>query len=158
MLEDKVIIVTGAHRGLGQAYAIEAARLGARVVAGDILDCGDTVRQIEADGGKAIGVELDVTKMGTVSAMAESAIDAFGDINVLVNNAAVRWSYGRPLRPLDEGEWDRCMNVNVKGIWNCCGSGTAYAKFGRRSSSTSPRWPRLTACPSYYITQRQKPP
>ena len=76
-------------RDWDEAYAIEAARLGARVVAGDILDCGDTVRQIEADGGTAIGVELDVTKMGTVSAMAESAIDAFGDINVLVNNAAL---------------------------------------------------------------------
>jgi len=121
MLEDKVVIVTGAHRGLGQAYAIEAARLGARVVAGDILDCGDTVRQIEADGGTAIGVELDVTKMGTVSAMAESAIDAFGDISVLVNNAALYGGLtGGRFDQLDEDEWDRCMNVNVKGIWNCC--------------------------------------
>ena len=85
MLEDKVVIVTGAGRGLGQAYALETARLGAKVVAGDVLDCGDTVRQIEADGGTALGVELDVTKMGTVTAMAESAVDTFGGINVLIN-------------------------------------------------------------------------
>ena len=121
MLEDKVVIVTGAGRGLGQAYAVEAARLGAKIVAGDVLDCGDTVRLIEADGGTAIGVELDVTKMGTVSAMAESAVDAFGGINVLVNNAALYGGLtGGRFDQLDEDEWDRCMNVNVKGIWNCC--------------------------------------
>ena len=121
MLEDKVVIVTGAGRGLGQAYAIEAARLGAKVVAGDVLDCGDTVRQIVVDGGTAIGVELDVTKMGTVTAMAESAVDAFGGINVLINNAALYGGLtGGRFDQLDEDEWDRCMAVNVKGIWNCC--------------------------------------
>lgn len=121
MLEDKVVIVTGAGRGLGQAYALEAARLGAKVVAGDVLDCGDTVRQIEADGGKAIGVELDVTKMGTVSAMAESTVEAFGGAHVLINNAALYGGLtGGRFDQLDEDEWDRTMNVNVKGIWNCC--------------------------------------
>ena len=121
MLKDKVVIITGAGRGLGQAYAIEAARQGAKVVAGDILDCGDTASQIQANGGSAIAVEVDVTKMGTVSAMAESAIDAFGDIDVLVNNAALYGGLtGGRFDQLDEDEWDRCMNVNVKGIWNCC--------------------------------------
>ena len=89
MLEDKVVVVTGGGRGLGQAYAIEAARLGANVVAGDVLDCGDTIRQIEAAGGTAIGVEFDVTQMGTVTAMAESTMEAFGRIDVLINNAAL---------------------------------------------------------------------
>jgi 3-oxoacyl-[acyl-carrier protein] reductase len=121
MLKDKVVIITGAGRGLGQAYAIEAARQGAKVVAGDILDCGDTASQIQANGGSAIAVEVDVTKMSTVSAMAESAIDAFGDIDVLVNNAALYGGLtGGRFDQLDEDEWDRCMNVNVKGIWNCC--------------------------------------
>ena len=89
MLQDKVVVVTGAGRGLGQAYAIEAARLGAKVVAGDILDCSDTVSRIEGDGGIALGVELDVTKMGTVSAMVANTIAAFGKIDVLINNAAL---------------------------------------------------------------------
>jgi NAD(P)-dependent dehydrogenase (short-subunit alcohol dehydrogenase family) len=121
MLEDKVVIVTGGGRGLGQAYAVEAARLGAKVVAGDVLDCGETVRLIEADGGQAIGLELDVTKMGTVSAMAESAVEAFGGINVLINNAALYGGLtGGRFNQLDEDEWDRTMDVNVKGIWNCC--------------------------------------
>jgi NAD(P)-dependent dehydrogenase (short-subunit alcohol dehydrogenase family) len=121
MLEDKVVIVTGGSRGLGQAYAIEAARLGAKVVAGDILDCGDTIRQIEANGGTAIGVKIDVTDMDTVNAMAESAVDAFGGINVLINNAALYGGLtGGRFDMLDEDEWDRTMSVNVKGIWKCC--------------------------------------
>lgn len=121
MLEDKVVIVTGGSRGLGQAYAIEAARLGAKVVAGDILDCSDTIRLIEANGGTAIGVNLDVTDMDTVTAMAESAVDAFGGINVLINNAALYGGLtGGRFDMLDEDEWDRTMSVNVKGIWKCC--------------------------------------
>lgn len=121
MLEDKVVVVTGGGRGLGQAYALEAARLGAKVVAGDILDCGGTIGQIEASGGTAIGVELDVTRMGTVTAMTESAVEAFGRIDVLINNAALYGGLtGGRFDMLDEDEWDRTMNVNVKGIWNCC--------------------------------------
>lgn len=121
MLEDKVVIVTGGGRGLGQAYAIEAARLGAKVVAGDILDCGDTVSKIEAAGGTAIAAALDVTKMETVSAMTEQAVDAFGGVDVLINNAALYGGLtGGRFDMLDEDEWDRTMNVNVKGIWNCC--------------------------------------
>jgi len=121
MLDGKVVVVTGGGRGLGQAYAIEAARLGARVVAGDVLDCGETVQQIEANGGTSIGVELDVTEMGTVTAMTESAIEAFGQIDVLINNAALYGGLtGGRFDLLDEDEWDRTMNVNVKGIWNCC--------------------------------------
>ena len=121
MLQDKVVVVTGAGRGLGQAYAIEAARLGAKVVAGDILDCSDTVSRIEVDSGTALSVELDVTKIGTVSAMVENTIAAFGQIDVLINNAALYGGLtGGRFDMLDEDEWDRTMDVNVKGIWNCC--------------------------------------
>lgn len=135
MLEDKVVVVTGGGRGLGQAYAIEAARLGAKVVAGDILDCGDTVRQIEAVGGTAIGIELDVTEMGTVTAMAESAVEKFGSIDVLINNAALYGGLtGGRFDMLDEDEWDSTMNVNVKGIWNCCKAVVPHMKTAGRGS------------------------
>ena len=129
MLEGKVVIVTGAGRGLGQAYAIEAAGQGAKVIAGDILDCSDTIRQIRANGGTALGAQLDVTDAGTVSAMASSAIEAFGCINVLINNAALYGDLtGGRFDQLDEEEWDRCMAVNVKGIWNCCKAVVPYMK------------------------------
>lgn len=129
MLQDKVIIVTGAGRGLGQAYAVEAARLGAKVVAGDIIDCSDTVTRIESAGGTAIGVPLDVTKMDTVSAMAADAVAAFGGINVLINNAALYGGLtGGRFDMLDEDEWDRTMDVNVKGIWNCCKAAVPHLK------------------------------
>lgn len=135
MLQDKVVVVTGGGRGLGQAYAIEAARLGANVVAGDILDCSDTVRQIKANGGTAIGLELDVTKMGTVTAMTESAMEAFGGIDVLINNAALYGGLtGGRFDMLDEDEWDRTMDVNVKGIWNCCKAVVPQMKTAGRGS------------------------
>jgi len=135
MLEDKVVVVTGGGRGLGQAYAIEAARLGAKVVAGDVLDCGNTIRQINAAGGSAIGVDLDVTQMATATAMAESAMETFGAIDVLINNAALYGALtGGKFDMLDEDEWDRTMNVNVKGIWNCCKAVVPYMKTAGRGS------------------------
>lgn len=135
MLEDKVVVVTGGGRGLGQAYAIEAARLGAKVVAGDVLDCGNTIRQIETAGGSAIGVDLDVTQMATATAMAESAMETFGAIDVLINNAALYGALtGGKFDMLDEDEWDRTMDVNVKGIWNCCKAVVPYMKTAGRGS------------------------
>ena len=70
MLKDKVIAITGAGRGLGQAYAVEAARLGAAVVVGDVLDCAETVAKVKAAGGKAVAAALDVTRIDTVQAFA----------------------------------------------------------------------------------------
>lgn len=135
MLEDKVVVVTGGGRGLGQAYAIEAARLGAKVVAGDVLDCSDTVRQVEAAGGTAIGVKFDVTQMDTVTAMTETTMDAFGAIDVLINNAALYGGLsGGRFDMLDEDDWDRTMNVNVKGIWNCCKAVVPHMKTAGRGS------------------------
>ena len=135
MLEDKVVVVTGGGRGLGQAYAIEAARLGAKVVAGDILDCGNTIHQIKAAGGSAICVDLDVTQMATTTAMAESAMETFGAIDVLINNAALYGALtGGKFDMLDEDEWDRTMDVNVKGIWNCCKAVVPYVKTVGRGS------------------------
>jgi NAD(P)-dependent dehydrogenase (short-subunit alcohol dehydrogenase family) len=135
MLEDKAVVVTGGGRGLGQAYAIEAARLGANVVAGDVLDCGNTIRQIKAAGGSAIGVDLDVTQMGTATAMAETAMETFGAIDVLINNAALYGALtGGKFDMLDEDEWDRTMDVNVKGIWNCCKAVVPYMKTAGRGS------------------------
>ena len=120
-LRGKVIVVTGAARGLGQEYAKSFAADGAKVVAADITDCAATLDLVKAAGGEGIAVNLDVTDTASVEAMAAAALKAFGTINGLVNNAAL---YGS-LKPgrfdtLSEDEWDAVMAVNVKGIWKCC--------------------------------------
>jgi NAD(P)-dependent dehydrogenase (short-subunit alcohol dehydrogenase family) len=120
-LQDKVAIVTGAARGLGRAYAQAMAREGAAVLACDINSCDDTVAAIEAAGGRAQGARTDVASMASCAAMAEQAMSAFGRIDVLVNNAALYGGLkGARFEQLDEAQWDAVMNINVKGLWQCC--------------------------------------
>jgi 3-oxoacyl-[acyl-carrier protein] reductase len=105
--DNKVVVITGAARGLGQEYARQFARRGAQVVVSDLRDCDETLEAIESEGAEGLSVTADVTE--------------FGGIDVLVNNAALYGSLTfAPFDKLDESEWDATMNVNVKGIWQCC--------------------------------------
>ena len=119
--ENKVVIVTGAARGLGQEYARQFARRGANVAVNDLRDCSETLEIIEQEGTAGIAAKTDVTSAESTREMAQAVLDKFGRIDVLVNNAAL---YGSltfvPFDRLDEDEWDATMNVNVKGIWQCC--------------------------------------
>ena len=91
------------------------------MVAADVLDCSDTVTGVEAAGGRAIGVGLDVRDEASVAAMADAAKDAFGRIDGLVNNAALYGALtGGRFDAIESKEWDDAMAVNVKGIWHCC--------------------------------------
>src|SRR5262245_18652910 len=120
-LEGKVAIVTGAARGLGRAYALAMAREGAAVLACDINACDDTVAAIRDAGGQAEGILTDIGSMASCTAMAERAVTAFGKIDVLVNNAALYGGLkGARFELLDEAQWDAVMNINVKGVWQCC--------------------------------------
>jgi NAD(P)-dependent dehydrogenase (short-subunit alcohol dehydrogenase family) len=117
----KVVIVTGAARGLGQEYARQFARRGANVAVNDIRDCNETLAIIEEEGSEGIAAETDVTSAESTAAMAAAVMQKFGRIDVLVNNAALYGSLNlMPFDKLDEQEWDAAMNVNVKGIWQCC--------------------------------------
>ena len=121
VVTDKVVLITGAGRGLGREYAVSLAAAGARVVAGDMLDCAGTVADACAAGGQAIGVHLDVTDVPTTTAMVQAALDAYGRIDALVNNAALYGALrGGRFNAIPEADWDAAMAVNVKGIWNCC--------------------------------------
>jgi len=120
-ISEKVIIITGAARGLGQTYARRFAALGNRLVVCDLRDCGNTVAQCRQAGAEAIGFETDVTDAESTAMMARRALDAFGRIDVLINNAALFGSlHFAPFDKLDAAEWDATMAVNVKGIWHCC--------------------------------------
>jgi 3-oxoacyl-[acyl-carrier protein] reductase len=106
-LNNRVAIVTGAARGIGQAYCLALAREGANIVAADILSCGETVAKVQQAGGEALGVTADVANALSSQAMAAQTLQRFGRIDILVNNAAV---YGgltlTPFEKISEAEWD----------------------------------------------------
>jgi len=117
-LENKVAIVTGAARGLGRAYAEALAAEGAAVLAADLNECDDTVAAITAAGGQATATQVDVADGQSCEAMASLALDAFGRVDILINNAALYAGLkGARFEQLDEAQWDRVMQVNIKGTW-----------------------------------------
>ncbi|MDP6854815.1 MAG: SDR family oxidoreductase [Arenicellales bacterium] len=120
-LNNKTVVVTGAARGLGRAYCEALAAEGSNVVAADIRDTKETVEAVASAGGKAIGVHLDVTEMASCEAMARSTIEAFGQIDSLINNAALYGDIsGGRFDQIPDEQWNNVMNVNIKGIWQCC--------------------------------------
>lgn len=123
--DGKVVIVTGAAGGLGRAFAQGFSAQGARLVVADIDQAGvnDTATMLSASGEQAIAVTVDVTNKESTDALARAALDAFGQIDVLINNAAIYATLTRkPFTEIDPAEWDRVMNVNVKGAWLCSAS------------------------------------
>jgi p-cumic alcohol dehydrogenase len=117
-LAGKVVLITGAARGLGFEYARSLGRSGAYVVAGDVSDCADAAA---AAGNDAISVQLDVVDVASCDSMAERAMERFGRIDAIINNAALYGSLrGGRFNLIAEQDWDAAMEVNVKGIWNCC--------------------------------------
>ena len=121
LLTDRTIIVTGAATGIGQAFAIGCAAQGANVVVADMNAADETVATIEAAGGRAIAVRVDVADDASTRAMAEAALKRFGRIDGLINNAAYfREVKLTPFEELDPAQWERIFAVNVKGVWQCC--------------------------------------
>jgi 3-oxoacyl-[acyl-carrier protein] reductase len=120
-LKDKVAIITGSARGIGREYAIRFSQEGAKVVVCDVLDCGETVREIEMNGGEVLSLVTDVSSEASTVDLAKKTVERFGRIDILVNNAAVFG--GLVLKPFYEvtvEEWDKLMAVNLKGVWLCC--------------------------------------
>jgi 3-oxoacyl-[acyl-carrier protein] reductase len=121
-LKDKVAIITGAGRGIGRAYALGFANEGAMVVVTDIImeNAQKVAQEIEAKGGKALGLHVDVSSETDTQTMAERTVNEFGKIDILVNNAAVY--YGLGFKTWDSwttDDWDKIYAVNVKGVWVC---------------------------------------
>ncbi len=121
LLTDRTVIVTGAATGIGQAFAIGCAAQGANVVVADMNAADETVAAIDAAGGRAIAVRVDVADDDSTRAMAEAALKRFGRIDGLINNAAYfREVKLTPFEELDPAQWERIFAVNVKGVWQCC--------------------------------------
>ena len=118
-LKDRVGIVTGGGKGLGRATALMFAEEGAKVVVADIdlEGANETVEAIRARGGDAIAVATDVRKAADAENLARAAVERYGRIDVLVNNAGVRGK-GTVLE-LTEEQWDTIIDVNLKGMFLC---------------------------------------
>jgi len=117
-LQDKVVIVTGAGGGIGEGIAKHLASHGAKVVVNDIQQAlGEkVVEAIKAAGGTASYVAADVTQSDQVKALVEAAIQSYGRLDCMVNNAG--WTHrNRPALEVSEDEFDRCYAVNVKSIY-----------------------------------------
>ena len=120
-IRSKVVIITGAARGIGQQFARSLAAAGASVVAADINDCSTTLDFITAEGASGIDVRLDVREADSALDMVAAASRGFGRVDALINNAALYGALrGDRFDAITEADWDAAMAVNVKGIWNCC--------------------------------------
>ena len=132
-LKGKSAIVTGAASGIGRAIAKKFATEGAHLVTADIDgSTAETVaEEIRADGGTAHSIATDITKRGDVYAMTDTAIDYFGKVDVLVNNAGSR--IVKPILDHSEDDWQRMLDVNLTGHFHCCQASPRTAKSARIS-------------------------
>ncbi|PTQ72007.1 SDR family NAD(P)-dependent oxidoreductase [Celeribacter persicus] len=152
-LKGKRAVITGAAGGLGRAFAEGFAKAGAEVLVADINagGCAETVALIEAAGGKAHAATVDVTDSESCLALARTADEVLGGVDILVNNAAIYAGLERrALEEIDEAVWDKVMAVNVKGVWQVSRALTPVMRAGgggaivNVSSATvfsgSPQW------------------
>lgn len=139
-IKDKVVIITGASSGMGEAAARHLAELGAVVVLGarraDKIE--KLAKDIQAAGGNALAVKVDVTDLEQVKNLVDSAVQQFGRVDVIVNNAGVM-----PLSPMDRinvQEWNTMIDVNIKGVLNGIAAVLPYMKeqkFGQIINTSS---------------------
>ncbi len=120
ILRNRVAIVTGAGKGIGAVFAAGLAKEGAAVLVADIDETAaqEIAARIKADGGEAKPCLVDVSVEDRVDAMVRVAADAYGGIDILVNNAAMYANLQRrPFHEISPAEFDRVLSVNVKGPW-----------------------------------------
>lgn len=120
-LKDKVAIVTGGSRGIGKAIVLGLARAGAAVIInyqGNEDAARDTLGKVEEAGGKGMVYRADVRHLPECEKMVKAALDNFGRIDILINNAGIRRD--KILALMKEEDWEVVLDINLKGVFNCC--------------------------------------
>jgi 3-oxoacyl-[acyl-carrier protein] reductase len=118
-LKDKVAIITGAGRGIGQATAVKFAREGAKVTVCDLTPewIDQTIALCQEAGAEAIGCVADVRDMKSLDAMVKTTLDKWGRVDCLVNNAGIVMD--AQLKNMSEDQFDKVIDINLKGVFNC---------------------------------------
>jgi 3-oxoacyl-[acyl-carrier protein] reductase len=122
LLENKAAIITGSARGLGRAFALRFIKEGAKVTVCDIHDCEPVAREIKALGGSVLALKVDITSEKETAEMVKKAVDHFGRVDILVNNAAAVGGleipdFMKPFEQLSANDWNRILEVNIKGTF-----------------------------------------
>lgn len=119
-LEGKVALVTGAGRGIGRAIARKLSDEGAAVVVAELdpATAHEAADELISAGKQALAVPMDITREAEVAEAVRRAVETFGGLDVLVNNAGKNFSYDAVT--LTESEWDAAMDVDLKGVWMFC--------------------------------------
>ena len=116
--KNKVALITGGSFGIGRATAIAFAKKGTKIVIADWKENQETMDLIENSGGEAIFVKCDVSKSEDVKAMVEETINTFGQLDYAFNNAGIEGA-SAPTQDCTEENWDKTIDINLKGIWLC---------------------------------------
>lgn len=121
-LKDKTVLVTGAARGMGRLACELFAGEGAEIVATDVNQesLKETVESVQSAGGSIVGVACDITDAGSVREAIAAGVRTFGRLNVLYNNAGVFPDDDTSVIETQEATFQRVIDVNLKGVWNCC--------------------------------------
>ncbi len=116
-LKDKVVLITGAAGGIGKATAMRFAEEGAKIVVADFADGAATVEAVKALGSQAVYVKVDVTNLESCQNMVAAAKQAFGRVDVLINNAGI--TKDAMMKKMAKESWDAVIGVNLTGVFNC---------------------------------------
>ena len=159
-LRDKVCIITGAGQGIGKYYAQRLAEEGAKVVIAEYNEkTGKEVAvEINEKGYEAIFIRADVSDEQSTQGMAKSAVEKYGRIDILINNAAIFASLGfKPFDQIPIEEWNQVMAVNLRGLWLCCKAVIPYMKKqkkGKIINTSSSAWDMGRPLYLHYITSK----
>jgi len=142
-VKDKVAVVTGSGRGIGEATVRRLSEEGAKVVVTDINEENaiKVANEIKAKGGQAIGVKSDVTKIDEVEALMKKAVEEFGKLDILVNNAG--FNRDMLIKDMTEKDWDDVLDTDLKGAFLCAKFATKYMveqKYGKVVNISSRAW------------------